>query len=89
MGNNDYSSKRGNDDNRHDSIMLKVVFWIIAIAVIGTLLCIILGALRYAIQTVLIVGGIFLLIALVCVVFYEKIKYRILLSKKRDDEDDD
>lgn len=77
------------DADRHDSLMLKVVFWIIAIAVGGTLLCIILGALRYAIQTVLIIGGILLLIALAFAVFYERIKYRIRFRREQDDKGDD
>lgn len=64
-----------------DRKTLKIAFWIIVVAVAGTLLCIILGILKFAIQSVLIAGGILLIVALIFAVVYEKARNRILLNR--------
>lgn len=85
MEENDYKGTDGRRerDGKHDSFMIKAVLWFIALCVVGCVVCIILGALRVAIQAVVIVAAVLMFIALLGWVGYEKIRNRI---ERRDND---
>ncbi len=60
-----------------DSLLLKIVVWTIIIAVAGAVVCIVLAAVRWALEACLIIAGLLVIIALAGMVVYNRVKYRI------------
>lgn len=79
MEENDYKDMKvgKREEGRNDSFMIKAVLWFIALCVAGCVVCVILGALKVAIQAVVIVAAVLMFIALLGWVGYEKIKARM------------
>ncbi len=79
MEGNDYKriDGRKQSDGKPDSFMIKAVLWFIALCVVGCVVCIILGALKVAIQAVVIAAAVLMFVALIGWVGYEKIRNRI------------
>lgn len=69
----DARKKRADSDTR----LLKLALWVIGIAVAGVIICVVLAAVRWALEACLIVGGILVIIALIAMVAYNRVKYRI------------
>ena len=59
---------------RQTESRLRIIGYIAAFFILGTVLCFILGALKIAVQALLIVGLIMLVIALALMVFYYRVK---------------
>ena len=59
------------------AIWLKIVLWTLTVAICGAILCLVLGAVRWALEAFLIVAGVLVIIALIGMLIYEKMKYRI------------
>ncbi len=57
-------------------LLLKVVVALIALSIVGTVVCIILDVLRVAVEAVVIAGGILLVIVLLGFVSYKALIYR-------------
>ncbi len=55
---------------------LRIIGYVAAFFILGTVLCFILGALKIAVQTLLILGLILLVIALALMVVYYRVKSR-------------
>lgn len=85
MEENDYKETDGRrqNDAKRDSFMIKAVLWFIALCAVGCVVCVILGALRVAIQAVVIVAAVLMFVALLGWVGYEKIRNRI---ERRDND---
>lgn len=56
---------------------LRIVIWVIGISIVGAVACLILAGLKLAIESCLIIGGCCLVLALLCVLIYNNLKYRI------------
>lgn len=56
---------------------LKLLLWLLGISIVGTIVCIILAALRVALEVMVIVAGVLLVIALLCIVGYNAVKYKV------------
>lgn len=67
---------------RHSSFLLRLTGWVLALLIIGTVACIVLGTLRLAVQVSMIAGCVCLVLALFCALGYRKIKAKI---RERDD----
>lgn len=76
MEDNVYTEKRDGNRDR-DAFMIKAVAWFILLCVVGCVVCVILGMLKIAVQAMLIIAAVFMFIALLGWVGYEKIKNRI------------
>lgn len=59
-----------------DETLLKLVGWFILLCVVGSVVCVILGVIKAAIQALVIVAAVLLFIALGCSVIYWRIKAR-------------
>lgn len=76
MENNDRNSTSQNNRKSHDSFMIRMVVWFIALCIAGFVACVILGMLKMAIQTIVIIAAILMFFALLGWVAYEKIRNR-------------
>lgn len=90
---NTYNKDGGNGRRNADRNMfrVKVLLWIFGIALAGIILCGILGALKWAIETCLVIACVLIIICLIGVVIYNKIRYKMSVDRynramrKRDD----
>ena len=70
-------------DNTHSTkpekqpLGLKILLWFTVFMIVGGAVCIILGALQWAIHTAIIVGAILIVIGLIFVVSYQSLRRKI------------
>lgn len=62
--------------DRH-SLGVRMLVALIALSVIGTIICVTLAILRVAVETVVVTAGVLALVGMVCVVWVNGVKYRI------------
>lgn len=76
MAYQDSADKGSRKGGSYDNFMLKCIGWFILLCVVGFVACVILGLLKVAISTVVIIAAILLFIGLLGWVGYSKIKKR-------------
>lgn len=64
---------------------LKLLLALLAVAVVGTVLCIILAVLRVAVQAVVITAGVLIVVGLICAVSINGLKYKAEASRYKHD----
>lgn len=64
---------------------LKLLLALLAVAVVGTVLCIILAVLRVAVQAVVITAGVLIVVGLICAVSINGLKYKAEVSRYKHD----
>lgn len=61
---------------------LKILLWFTAFMIVGGAICIILGALKWAIQSAIVVGAVLLVIGLLFTVAYQSLRRKINQARK-------
>lgn len=81
--NNTYkkSEAKGKKETDRNLLWIKVLLWVFVIALAGIVLCAILGALKWAIETCLIIACVLIIICLIGVVIYNKVRYRMSVDR--------
>ncbi len=74
--NEDTPAVRDEKEKKPTDIRLKIILWFIVILVGGLLLSIILGALKYAVDVCISIACVCGVLALLCVAFYYKERFR-------------
>lgn len=64
---------------------LKLLLALLAIAVVGTVLCIILAVLRVAVQAGVITAAVLIVVGLICAVSINGLKYKVEASRYKHD----
>lgn len=62
---------------KNDSVMLKLLGYLLALVIGGALVCLILGFLKTAVDSLIIIGGILLIVAIFIVWIYHSTKWHI------------
>lgn len=85
MGNNVIQQKKESDDSflkaKNDSTMLKLLGYLLALVIGGAIVCLILGFLKTAVDSLVIVGGVLLLVAIFILWEYHSTKYHIMSKR--------
>jgi|GEM_PF-3594185 hypothetical protein len=85
MGNNVIQQKKESDDSflkaKNDSTMLKLLGYLLALVIGGAIVCLILGFLKTAVDSLVIVGGVLLLVAIFILWAYHSTKYHIMSKR--------
>lgn len=79
MDNNYNGSGSGKSDTQ-----IKILGWLLAVIIAGSLICFILGLIKAVVNTLVIIAGVLLAIALVIFFLYERGKWRYHTSVYED-----
>lgn len=72
-----YQVEASERNYRRNAFWLKVVAWVLIVVIVGVFASIILGALKMAVDTTLIVGGVCAIIALLAALVYSRLKMKM------------
>lgn len=68
--------RREKNKGGRQGLLLKVIIALIALSVIGTVICIIFTVLRVAVEAMVIAGGVLVVLVLIGIVSYNAVRYK-------------
>ncbi len=85
MENNVIQQKKESDDSflkaKNDSTMLKLLGYLLALVIGGAIVCLVLGFLKTAVDSLIIIGGVLLLVAIFILWAYHSAKFHIMAKR--------
>lgn len=76
MDDTHYEKENTQSDNKKD-FQLKILLWLLGVIIAGSLVCLILGLIKAAVNALVVIAGVLLALALVVFFIYERGKWRL------------